>query len=183
MRDRDNDGKGRWAYAAIDARYAAAVKKAGERPRQLVPDVASYIAQRGWLSAKMDEVFKGMRNGDRNCAWLAIELIEEDGGFAFGKLIKARAARELKCFKLNEQQKQRIRARVVTMLERQFMPHEFKQYVRLLRRVGPGPYKADLERLTLSPHRWVRFFAHIALGRDPGRKPLSDWYLRKHGED
>ena len=61
----------------------------------------------------MDEILKGMRNGDRACAWIAIELIEEDAGFAFGSIMKANAARELKRFDLDETQKQRIRERVL----------------------------------------------------------------------
>lgn len=178
MRATDLDGKGRWDYPSILARYRVECRNLKIHPRSIAPDAVSYMTQRGWISPVMDEVFKGMRAGDLACASIAIDLIEEDGGFAFGSIMKARAARELKRMKLNESQKQRIRARVSDMLQRQFMPHEFKYYARLVARIGAGDFAGDFAKLCNDENRWVGFFARIALGENPGPKPEPDWLLK-----
>ena len=179
MRKTDLDGKGMWEYSAILARYRALCRNMKIHPRSIAPNPADYTTQRGWISPVMDEIFKGMRNGDLACACIAIDLIEEDGGFAFGSIMKARAARELKRMRLNEEQKQRIRRRVLDMLQRKFMPHEFRFYVRLVARIKAGDLADEFHALRKDENPWVRFFAHIALGENPGPKPGRDWRLQK----
>ncbi len=172
MRETDLDGKGQWSYSAILARYRNACRNLKVHPRAIAPNAADYMTQRGWISPVMDEIFKGMRAGDLACASIAIDLIEEDSGFAFGSIMKARAARELKRMSLTEDQKRRIRARVLDMLERRFMPQEFKYYARLVAGIGAGDSTEGFAYLRNDDNLWVCFFARIALCENPGRKPV-----------
>ena len=121
----------------------------------------------------IDQIIAAMKRGDRAAAWIAIEFIEEDGGFAFGSILKSNCARELRRFPLDDEQKRRIRARVVGMLERGFLPHEFQQYEKLLRRVGVAEVRARIEACLAHESPWARWRAARLLGDFATARPRS----------
>jgi len=97
----------------------------------------------------MDSIIAGIEDGDLACAQIGVEFIEEDRSFAFGAILKSNTARALRRFSnLTDVQVTRIRNRVVDMLRTGIVPREYRQYSRLLRRIGLGdkwPLIADIE--------------------------------------
>ncbi|WP_394537680.1 hypothetical protein PRJ39_16445 [Lysobacter enzymogenes] len=84
----------------------------------------------------MEPVIAGIAAGDPACMIVGVEFIEQDGRFPFGRSLKSRAARALKACELPEVLKTRIRYRVADMLAAGNTPREFKEYARLLRKIG-----------------------------------------------
>jgi hypothetical protein len=84
----------------------------------------------------MDEVIKGIEAGDLACVRIGIEFIEEDSTFPFGKTLKSNTARALRRASLSDEQKERIRRRVFGMLRAGHVPHEYREYARLVRKIG-----------------------------------------------
>ena len=135
MRSPILDGHGLWTQQAVQHRYLEYCRAFGVRPRKLT-SIPDYISERGWITHLIEALIDGMKQGDLAAAEVGIELIEEDGGFAFGRILKSNTARALIRCDLTEAQRERIRKRVVGMMRRGFMPGEFRDYARLLRRIG-----------------------------------------------
>ncbi len=89
------------------------------------------------------------------CVELLVEFIPEDRKMFAGKGYSASAARTLKRAALNYGQEDRIRRRVVKMLLAGNVPHEFKEYAKLLRRVGLGEWGPVIEREAPVENPWV----------------------------
>jgi hypothetical protein len=170
MRKPDLDGSGRWTLDAIRQRYQQYCRLHRIEPRQLPVD-DHWASRRGLIVLLMDAVIQGIKEGDLACAEIGIELIEEDGGFAFGRIMKANAARALGRCALTDPQKERIRARVVGMLSRGFMPHEFRDYARLLRRIGLGYHRETLEHAVDLTNPWIAWYIDYLTSKSPGPKP------------
>jgi hypothetical protein len=84
----------------------------------------------------MEKVIDGIEAGDLACIRLGIEFIEEDSKFPFGKTLKSNTARALRRAPLSEEQKQRIRRRVFGLLRAGHIPHEYREYAKLVRKIG-----------------------------------------------
>lgn len=69
-----------------------------------------------WIYPIMESVIRGIENGDLACVTLGVDFLEEDHHFVFGKILKSNAARSLLRARLTEEQKARLRERIVTML-------------------------------------------------------------------
>ncbi|MCC2653821.1 MAG: hypothetical protein K0Q60_3987, partial [Microvirga sp.] len=78
------DGQGRWTQQAVQQRYHQYCHAFGVTPRKLT-SIPDYISERGWITHLMEALIEGMKQGDLASAEVGIELIEEDGGFAFGR--------------------------------------------------------------------------------------------------
>lgn len=91
----------------------------------------------------------------RLCVELLVEFIHEDRKMFAGKGYKASAARTLKRAALNYGQEDRIRRRVVKMLLAGNVPYEFREYARLLRRVGLGEWGPVIDREAPVDNPWV----------------------------
>lgn len=66
-----------------------------------------------------------------------MEFVEQDQHFSFGKLLKSDTARALRQQDdLPDDLKERLRARIVTMLLHGNVPHEYQEYAKLLRKIG-----------------------------------------------
>jgi len=143
---RDFNGVLRWSVASVQGRYLQYCRtlQVAElhtpQPREQVED------QRCWLFPIMDSVIEGIKRGDRACAEIGIEFIEEDEHFVFGRILKSNTARALRRVELSEDQKDRLRTRVATMLLNGYVPHEFHEYAKLLRHIGLGGWWAIVER-------------------------------------
>ena len=131
----DYNGEGRWSRAEILGRYTRYVAEIGIVPRDLSP---MEHAERGrrWVYPVMMKVIEGIEAGDLACVRLGIEFIEEDAKFPFGKTLKSNAARALRRACLSDEQKQRIRQRVFGLLRAGHIPHEYREYARLVRKIG-----------------------------------------------
>ena len=94
----------------------------------------------------MDDVIRGIEEEDAACIALGVDFVEEDSLFAFGKILKSNTARALRRARLSDEQKERLRRRIVKMLVSGIVPHEMREYSKLLRVVGVGEYWSRLER-------------------------------------
>jgi hypothetical protein len=94
----------------------------------------------------MEDVIQGIEHGDAACIALGIDFVEEDDLFAFGKTLKSNTARSLRRARLTEEQKVRLRKHIVTMLVSGIIPHEMREYAKLLRAIGVGEHWQRLER-------------------------------------
>jgi hypothetical protein len=140
------NGKGRWDVAAVQARYREYCDQFQiEKPLSLVP-IEHREGEVVWIFPIMDEVIKGITSGDAACIELGVEFVEEDALFPLGLRLKATTARELRRALLSETQKARLRKRITAMLAIGLIPHEMREYVKLLRKIGVGEYWPLLER-------------------------------------
>lgn len=99
-----------------------------------------------WVYPIMRKIIDGAERGDRACIAIAIEFIEEDQHFPFGRNLKSRSARALRRADLSGEQVERIRERIVKMLLAGMVPREFREYSKLLRRVGVGSWWPIVEQ-------------------------------------
>ncbi len=162
------DGTARWSHEAVRARYRLHCGRLKLHPRALA---GPHPGRPEWLDPLLRSVIEGIKAGDGACAEIGIELLEEDGGFAFGAILKANAAWALKRCPLTPAQEERVRSRVVAMLKRGFMPHEFRDYARLLRRIGLGRHRAEVEAHHDPANPWVNWYVAYLTTDDPGRPP------------
>jgi hypothetical protein len=131
----DYNGVGRWSRSAIQQRYTQYAAEAGSPTRDLSPLEHSERG-RHWVYPVMHRVIAGVEAGDPACIRIGLEFIEEDAKFPFGKVLKANTARALRRASLTESQKQRVRRRVFSLLRAGHVPHEFREYAKLVRSVG-----------------------------------------------
>jgi hypothetical protein len=131
----DYNGDGRWTRDAITSRYAAYAAELGIGPRDISPAEHSERG-RHWVYPVMEKVIEGIEAGDPACVRLGIEFIEEDAKFPFGKILKSNTARALRRASLLDEQKRRIRRRVFGLLRAGHVPHEYREYAKLVRKIG-----------------------------------------------
>ncbi len=131
----DYNGEGRWTRVEIEARYRQCAAKEGITLRDLAPLEHSDRTRR-WVWPVMDRVIEGIEAGDLACIQIGIEFIEEDAKFAFGKILKSKTARALRRATLSNRQKSQIRRRVFGMLRAGHVPHEYREYAKLVRKIG-----------------------------------------------
>jgi hypothetical protein len=143
---RNYNGDGKWSVEAVQNRYrdyCAAFHV--EIHRSLNPSEHSEGDVR-WIYPIMNEVIRGIEEDDAACVALGVDFIEEDARFPFGATLKSNTARALRRTSLTELQKTRLRERISTMLISGVIPHEMREYVKLLRTVGVCSQWPRLER-------------------------------------
>ena len=94
----------------------------------------------------MEAVIGAIERGDKACIAIGIEFIEEDQHFPFGRILESNTARALRRAELSREQVERVRERVVRMLLAGSVPREFKEYSKLLRRIGWGSSWPTIEQ-------------------------------------
>ena len=153
----DYNGEGYWSLDEVLQRYAEYARVFGiTQPRELTPLVHS-TDDRKWIYPVMDSVVEGIEAGDLACAELGIEFIETSDSFPFGRIIKSNVARALRRTPLTEAQKERIRRRVVEMLETEYLPREFRQYAKLARTLGLREFLPRIKQVAAnSDKEWVQ---------------------------
>ena len=152
----DYNGNGFWSVDEVLKRYAEYARHFGiTQPRELTPLVHS-TGDRKWIYPVMDHVIEGIEAGDPACAELGIEFIETNDSFAFGKILKSNVARALRRTTLTEVQEERIRRRVVEMLEARYLPREFRQYAKLARKLGLREWLPRIKQLADLGDPWVQ---------------------------
>jgi hypothetical protein len=160
MEVHDYNADGRWSAEEIIARYLRLASKMGISPRDLSPLRHSEPDQ-NWVYPVMDKVIEGIEAGDIACIHIGIEVIEEDSKFPFGKILKSNTARSLRRALLSDEQKQRIRRRVFAMLRAGHVPHEYREYAKLARKIGFDV--GEIPDVDLSDPRVARFIAYFEM--------------------
>ena len=163
----DLNGEGRWTGEAIQERYREYCKKADvASPLSLLPmthlgkDAAARDAC--WIYPVMDKVVAGIEHGDVACKWIGIEFIEEDPRVPFGRILKSNTARALRRVCLTDEDRERLGRRIVAMLIAGQVPHEFRQYAKLLKKTGIGPYWPTIEQEVDRNNRYVmRWYEYL----------------------
>jgi hypothetical protein len=165
----DYNGPGRWTLDAIRDRYAEHARRFHVHvPNELRPREHSDSARR-WVYPVMEQVIAGIELGDPACVELGIEFIEEDQRFPFGRILKANTARALRRASLKAEQVERIRDRVIGMLVAGHVPHEFREYAKLLRKIGVGDRWASVrDRLDQSNPFVMRFYEYLNATTETG---------------
>lgn len=158
----DYNGEGRWSAEAIAQRYLSYCKQLGLKAQKLEPRVHTE-GKRTWVYPLMERVIEGIKKGDIACMRIGVEFIEEDGKFTFGKILKSNAAKALRQRHemIPETDKQRIVQRVTALLSRGLVPHEFREYAKLARKIGLGPLKHSLESVDKSDPYVAKFCKYL----------------------
>ena len=153
----DYNGKGFWSVDEVLKRYTEYARVFGiTQPRELTP-LAHCTGDSKWIYPVMDRVIEGIEAGDLGCAELGVEFIQTNDSFPFGRIIKSNVARALRRTTLTEAQKERIRRRVIEMLEAGYLPREFRQYAKLARKLGLREFLPRIKQLTeFSSDAWVQ---------------------------
>ena len=145
MQIRDYNGSGCWSRQGILAKYQGYAQRYRIEHSQ---DLTPRGAQEGtvkWVYPVMERVIDGIEAGDKACVDIGLDFIEEDQHFPFGKILKSNVARALRRAELSSGQQERIRHRIVGMLVAGNVPHEYKEYAKLLRKVGIGDRWREIE--------------------------------------
>jgi hypothetical protein len=174
MQTMDYNGTGRWSLEAIRQRYHEYARRFHvAKPLDLAPREHS-DGQKRWIYPVMGCVIDGIKSGDAACIELGVEFIECDEKFPFGKILKSRAARELRKADVTSHHMQRIRKRVIDMLIAGHVPREFADYARLLRKVGVGPDWANVKKqLDRSNSYVMKFFEYLDASASSGECHIS----------
>ncbi|MDQ2746060.1 MAG: hypothetical protein M3T96_02230 [Acidobacteriota bacterium] len=162
MEERDYNGEGIWSKDEIlnrYSRYCFELKIAN--PINLSP-VEVINGSIKWIYPVMDRVIEGIELGDLACKRIGIEFIEEDRKFVFGKILKSNTARALRRNELTLEEQERIRKRIINMLIDGNVPHEYKQYAKLLKKIGIGNYQNELEnRINRSNKYVMKYYEYL----------------------
>lgn len=162
MAVRDYNGVGKWSEDSVASRYAIYAQQQAILPLRDIRSERSGDAENGWIYPVMESVIAGIEAGDAACAQIGVEFIEQDQGFTFGAILKSNTARALRRFPgLPEPLVARIRERVTAMLSTGTVPREFRQYAKLLRRIGVGDHWARIDAVVPQNRLAARSLAYI----------------------
>ncbi len=155
----DHSWTGRWSPEAILRRYVQYARRFHVSPWF---DFSQRIG-----CGTMDQVIAGIKQGDRACIQLGVELIQTDEFLPFGYALKRNTARALRRAVLDGGQVEAIRKRVVAMLIAGNVPREYHDYAKLLKKVGMGEWwpfiEEHVERDNCYAMRWYNWYKRNAL--------------------
>lgn len=143
---KDYNGAGEWSVQAVQARYRSYCEQLGIEDVPLLEPRLHKAEGKVWISPIMAEVIQGIDRGDKACIALGVDFVLELHHFAFGRKLKSSAARSLRRSPLTQEQQERLRDHVVTMLVSGIIPHEMREYNKLLRTIGVGEHWQRLDR-------------------------------------
>ncbi len=141
----DYNGTGKWSRDAILKRYFDYSAELGLKCIDLTPNEHASESKK-WIYPAMEKIIAGIEVNDSACKRIGIEFIEEDAKLSFGKILKSNTARALRRANLNESEKERIRTRLIDMLIKGNVPHEYKQYAKLLKKIGVGKMGENIKQ-------------------------------------
>jgi len=167
LETRDYNGPGEWDLESVKRRYLRHAKNLGMKGvSELAPREHAEGSVR-WVYPVMEAVISGIERGDAACIELGVEFVESGHQQPFGRLLHSNAARALRRATLTPEQAARLRARILSMLVAGRVPHEFKQYAKLLRRIGLGQAwataKVQVDQANPYVMRYARYFEACAL--------------------
>jgi hypothetical protein len=80
-----------------------------------------------------------------------------------GRILKSNTARALRRAPLSPYQQDTLRDRIVHMLLTGNVPHEYKEYAKLLRKVGIGNRWSEIEeKVDRSNHYVMKYYGYLA---------------------
>ena len=83
---------------------------------------------------------KRIEKDDRVCKIIGVELVEENRTMPFGRILKSNTARALRRTSLDNNLQARLKNRIIGMLIKGKVPREYKEYAKLLRKIGIDRY-------------------------------------------
>jgi hypothetical protein len=157
----DYNGVGIWSAEGIRKRYKEYARVTGTDPFQLAPRRHTE-GGRTWVYPLMEQIIDLIEAGDRAAIEIGIEFLQEDDHFVFGKILKSNTARALRRVSLTQEQQARIRERLVGMMVSGQVPHEWREYKRLLRSIGLGSLWPVLEKGVDRENKYVmRYYEYL----------------------
>jgi hypothetical protein len=158
----DFNGTGIWSKEEILRRYKEYCLQFNTPMLDLMPMIHEN-GDKQWIYPVMEKVIEGIKGGDAACRVIGIEFIEEDKQFPFGKILKANTAVALRQnhLQLSENERERIRIRVVSLLTRNLVPHEFREYAKLMKKIGIGNYKETLASINTEDPYVLKFSGYL----------------------
>lgn len=162
----DYNGTGRWSLQSIQERYAIYARQLNiVAPLDLIPEKYE-TSEVEWIYPVMFEVIEGIERGDKACIEIGVECIEENQWLSFGRIIKANTARALRRSTLTPLQAERLRKQIVSMLLDEHIPGHYREYAKLLRKIGLGDWRSPIEKQANcnNPHvlRYYNYFQQYA---------------------
>jgi hypothetical protein len=164
---RDYNGTGRWAVAEVQKRYLEHCKRLRVASPRVPQPMETKRGDIHWIYPVMRAVIEGIERGDKACVPLGIEFMEADDHFVFGRILKANTARALRRVELTSEQILRLRKRIVEMLLAGNVPREFREYAKLLRRIGIGEQRSEIEDDLEKANPYVRRYYNYLLSKAP----------------
>jgi hypothetical protein len=164
MKVHDYNGTGKWARDAIVSRYLEHAAKLGLEQPLLLKPAELVRGDEHWIYPVMDQIITGIHSGDPACAVIGVEFLEEDRKFPFGANLKARTARALRQAEVSSSLAERLRRRIVLMLVEGNVPREYREYARLLRKIGFEKWWPRLnEQIPKENPHAMRYFNYFRL--------------------
>jgi hypothetical protein len=168
----DFNGAGEWSAVRVVERYRAHAQGLHLELRDLAPRVHEAGTHR-WVSPVMEAVIEGIAAGDAACVEIGIEFLEPRLVLPFGRSLHAGTARALRRATLSTWQASRLRTRIYAMLLEGWVPAEFRDYAKLLRRIGLGEewpsVRARVDEANPHVMRYVRYFETHATAVGQGK--------------
>lgn len=134
----DWNGPGEWTAEAILERYHAIAKRLGQKELRDMTPVEHREGNHRWVYSSMHKVIAGIKAGDPACIEIGIEFLESWHKQPFGRDLHLYTARALRQTQLGPDQCHRLRKRILDMLVAGLVPGEYREYAKLLRRIGLG---------------------------------------------
>ncbi len=162
MKVRNYNGEGKWSKDEIIRRYSQYCLELKVLNRIDLSPLEHVEGDDKWIYPVMDKVITGIEQGDAACRRIGIEFIEEDRKFTFGKILKSNTARALRRSELTIEEQENIKRRLVSMLIEGNVPHEYKHYVKLLKKIGVGDYWNEIEnRINRSNEYVMKYYDYL----------------------
>jgi len=155
MEVRDYNGTGRGSRDAIIERYKAYCRALGVREGEDLHPREHTERGTTWVYPVMDRLIPLIEAGDPAAIAIGVEFIEDDTFMPFGRILKANTARALRRAKLTREQIERLRRHVVGLLLAGTVRREFREYAKLLRKIGVGHWWPEIERGVDRNNRYV----------------------------
>lgn len=166
METRDYNGPDAWSLDGVRRRYRMLARELGVPVAIELTPLEHQEGDVRWVYPVMDAVIKGIARGDAACVELGVEFVESGHQQPFGRILHSNTARALRRTALTPKQSDRLRTRILGMLVAGQVPHEFKQYAKLLRHVGLGKawerVKTQINHANPYVMRYVRYFEACA---------------------
>jgi hypothetical protein len=166
METRDYNGPDEWSLEGVRRRYRMIAKELGVPVASELTPLEHQEGDVRWVYPVMDAVIKGIEGGDAACIELGVAFIESGHRQPFGRILHSNTARALRRTALTPSQSDRLRTRILAMLVAGQVPHEFKQYAKLVRHVGLGTSweraKTQIDQANPYVLRYVRYFEACA---------------------
>jgi hypothetical protein len=137
---RDYNGTNEWSALAARKRHLEYRARYGSRASRELTCVEHVEGDVRCVYPIVDSVVAGITAGDPACVELGVEFIESGHKQPFGRILHARVGRALRqqSALLNTDHIARLRTRILAMLVAGQVPHEYREYAKLLRRIGRG---------------------------------------------